>query len=83
MVDGDSLTMQKVVDHLYTLQEGHSLDSKDVHYIQSVVSFFVDYKLTRDYNEEILRKVKEDLLELKDSVPEVEPIAEILNYVWL
>jgi hypothetical protein len=79
----DSLTMQKVVDHLYTLQEGHVLDSKDVHYIQASVSFFDDYKLNRDYNELVIQKVKEELMALKDTVPEVEDIIKRLGYVHL
>jgi hypothetical protein len=79
----DSLTMQKVVDHLYTLQEGQVLDFKDVHYIQASVSFFNDYKLSRDYNEVALQIVKEKLIALKDTVPEVEDIIKRLGYVYL
>ena len=79
----DSLTMRKVVDHLYTLQEGHVLDFKDVHYIQASASFFNDYQLSRDYNEVVLRKVKEELMALKDTVPEVDEIIKRLGYVYL
>jgi hypothetical protein len=79
----DSLTMRKVVDHLYTLQEGQVLDSKDVHYIQASVSFFNDYKLSRDYNEVSLQIVKEKLIALKDTAPEVEDIIKRLCHVYL
>jgi hypothetical protein len=79
----DSLTMQKVVDHLYTLQEGQVLDFKDVHYIQASVSFFNDYKLSRDYNEVIIDEIREQLMALKDTVPEVEDIIKRLGYVYL
>lgn len=79
----DSLTMRKVVDHLYTLREGDLLYSTDVHYIQSAVSFFYDYEMNRDYNEAIIDEIREQLAALKDTVPEVEEIIKRLGYVYL
>lgn len=79
----DSLTMRKVVDHLYTLRESDVLYSTDVHYIQSVVSFFNDYEMNRDYNEAIIEEIREQLAALKDTVPQVEEIIKRLGYVYL